>query len=139
MFADTDFVSGKKPDICPPGPLRDNSWANLDISGSQVQHLIRDLVSHHVAVTSTLPVFEAARIPGRPKLQQRMLNAMSAESAQSYLTARARVPSDSPGMALLRKRWTSKWLSSKLVDFCLLVPIRQEMVGCFPDSAISVR
>ncbi len=103
VFADTDFVSGKKPDICPPGPLRDNSWANLDISGSQVQHLIRDLVSHHVAVTSTLPVFEAARIPGRPKLQQRMLNAMSAESAQSYLTARARVPSDSPGMALLRK------------------------------------
>jgi len=102
VFADTDFVSEKKLDVCPEGPLRDNSWANLDINGSQVQELIRDLVSHHVAVTSTLPVFEAARVPGRPKLQQRVLDAMSAESSQSYL-ARARIPTDSPSLALLRK------------------------------------
>jgi len=59
-------------------------------------------VSHHVAVTSTLPVFEAS-VPGRPKLQPRILNAMSAESAQSYLTARANVPLDSPMTLLLRK------------------------------------
>jgi hypothetical protein len=59
-------------------------------------------VTHHVAVTSTLPVFEAG-VPGRPQLQQRTLGAMSAESAQSYLTARARVPLDSPRTALLRK------------------------------------
>jgi len=68
-----------------------------------VRELIQDLVSHHVAVTSTLPVFEASRVPGRPKLQERTLNAMSAESAQSYLTARARIPNGSPGMTLLRK------------------------------------
>jgi hypothetical protein len=83
-------------------PLRGNSWANLDINGSQVQQLIRDLALHHVAVTSTLPVFEVS-VPGRPKLQQRVLNAMSAESAQSYLTARARIAPDSPRTALLRK------------------------------------
>jgi Amidohydrolase family len=102
VFADTDFVSDKKKDICPQGAIRDGSWINLDVNSRQVQELIQDLVSHHVAVTSTLPVFEG-RVPGRPKLQQRTLNAMSAESAQSYLTARARVPSDSPGMVLLRK------------------------------------
>jgi len=67
-----------------------------------VQEMIRNLVSHHVAVTSTLPVYEASA-PGRPVLQPRTLDAMSAESAQSYLTARARVPLDSPRTALLRK------------------------------------
>jgi imidazolonepropionase-like amidohydrolase len=67
-----------------------------------VQELIHDLVSQHVAVTSTLPVFEA-HAPGRPRLQARTLAAMSAESAQSYLTDRARVALDAPMTALLRK------------------------------------
>ena len=42
-------------------------------------------------------------MPGRPKLQQRVLDAMSAESAQSYLTARARVSMDSPLVPLYKK------------------------------------
>jgi hypothetical protein len=67
-----------------------------------VQQMIHDLVTHHVAVTSTLPVFEAG-VAGRPRLQSRVLNAMFAESAQSYLTARANVELDSPMKALLRK------------------------------------
>jgi hypothetical protein len=46
-------------------------------------------------------VFEA-HAPGRPTLQPRTLDAMSAESAQSYLTDRARVALDSPMAALLR-------------------------------------
>jgi Amidohydrolase family len=100
VFADTEFVADKKPDVCPSGG--GSSWAKQDVNGAQVQQLIHDLVSHHVAVTSTLPVFEAS-VPGRPKLQPRILNAMSAESAQSYLTARANVPLDSPMTSLLRK------------------------------------
>ncbi len=79
-----------------------SSWAKQDVNGAQVQEMIRNLVSHHVAVTSTLPVFEA-HAPGRPTLQPRTLDAMSAESAQSYLTDRARVALDSPITALLRK------------------------------------
>jgi len=100
VFADTEFVADKKPDVCPLGGS--SSWAKQEVNGAQVQQMIHDLVSHHVAVTSTLPVFEAS-VPGRPKLQPRILNAMSAESAQSYLTARANVPLDSPMTALLRK------------------------------------
>ena len=100
VFADTEFVADKKPDVCPAGGSA--SWAKQDVNGAQVQALIHDLVSHHVAVTSTLPVFEISA-PGRPKLQSRTLEAMSAESAQSYLTARARVSMDSPMTALLRK------------------------------------
>ena len=101
VFTDTEFVADKQPDICPAGG-GSSSWAKQDVNGAQVQEMIQNLVSHHVAVTSTLPVYEAGA-PGRPPLQQRTLDAMSAESAQSYLTARARLASDSPRTALLRK------------------------------------
>jgi hypothetical protein len=47
-------------------------------------------------------VFEAS-VPGRPKLQRRVLDAMSAESAQSYLTARGMASLDSPMTSLMRK------------------------------------
>jgi hypothetical protein len=97
VFADTEFVADKKVDVCPSGGSA--AWAKQDVNGAQVQELIHNLVSHHVAVTSTLPVFEAG-VPGRPKLQSRTLDAMSAESAQSYLTARAYSSLDP---ALLRK------------------------------------
>src|ERR1700732_2911658 len=100
IFADTEFVTDKKPDVCPQGGSM--AWAKQDVNGAQVQELIHNLVSHHVAVTSTLPVFEAG-VPGRPKLQRRMLDAMSAESAQSYLTLRGGVSLDSPMASLMRK------------------------------------
>jgi len=100
VFSDTEFVENKKPDVCPAEA--GDSWLKQDVRGPHVQQLIQSLVSHHVAVTSTLPVFDAL-MPGRPKLQQRTLDAMSAESAQSYLTMRARVPLDSPMTALVRK------------------------------------
>ncbi|MGB0083156.1 MAG: amidohydrolase family protein [Terracidiphilus sp.] len=100
VFTDTEFVAGKKPDVCPEGG--EESWAKQDIDGPAVQALIHKLVANHIAVTSTLPVFESSA-PGRPKLQQRMLDAMSAASAESYLTMRATIPLNSPMTALLRK------------------------------------
>jgi len=47
-------------------------------------------VGHHVAITSTLAVFEAF-LPGRPLFEERQLQAMSPEAAISYLTAKERV------------------------------------------------
>ncbi|HEX9200252.1 MAG TPA: amidohydrolase family protein [Acidobacteriaceae bacterium] len=102
VFTDTEFVADKKPDACPAGLSRGDSWMALDVNGSKVQGLIRNLVEHHVAVTSTLPVFEAS-VAGRPKLQDRVLEAMSDASARSYLTMRARLSSSSPAAALMRK------------------------------------
>src|SRR3984957_13476752 len=110
VFADTEFVTDKKPDVCPQGGA--TAWAKQDLNGAQVQELIHNLVSHHVAVTSTLPVFEAG-VPGRPKLQRRMLDAMSAESAQSYLTLRASVSLDSPMTSLMRKEMDFELAFSK--------------------------
>src|SRR3984957_2583945 len=101
VFADTEFAPDKKSDVCPAsgGAM---AWIPLDVNGPRVQGLIQNLVWHHVAVTSNLPVFECG-VPGRPKLQRRTLDAMSAESAQSYLTARAGVTLDSPMTSLMRK------------------------------------
>ena len=100
VFADTEFVSSKKPDECPSGGSA--TWSNLAIDSPQVKSLIDNLVSHHVAVTSTLPVFEAM-VPLRPPLQSRVIQSMSTESAQSYLTERADIPSTSPMASLMRK------------------------------------
>ena len=101
VFTDTEFAADKKPDLCPPKE-GEEGWSKQEINGAQVQDLIHSLVSHHIAVTSTLPVFEAS-VPGRPKLEQRTLDAMSDEAAKSYLTARARVSLNSPVGALMRK------------------------------------
>jgi hypothetical protein len=101
VFTDTEFVTDKKPDQCPSdsGPT---SWATKDISSPEVQDLIRELVSHKVAVTSTLPVFEAS-VPGRPKVQQRMLDAMSPNARASYLARRSRIALTSTAGASMKK------------------------------------
>jgi enamidase len=60
----TDFVADKKPDVCPDRSIE--SLANLDIHGKEIKSLIDLLVAHHVALTSTLTVFETFT-PGRPE------------------------------------------------------------------------
>lgn len=102
VFADTEFVSDKKPDVCPAGRAGTMAWMNQEIQGPGVQALIHNLVGHHVAVTSTLPVFEASE-PGRPPLEQRVLDAMSPAALRSYLTERARIPLNSQIGAAIRK------------------------------------
>jgi hypothetical protein len=58
VFTDTEFVTDKKPDVCPASG-GSSSWSKQDVNGAQVQEMIRKPVSHHVAVTSTLPLIEA--------------------------------------------------------------------------------
>jgi len=109
LFADTEFVPNKQPDQCPQGGL--NSLRQLDLNGAAAQDTIRTLVSKNVAVTSTLPVFEAAGAPLAQSgigatsalLNPRVLNVMSTDARVRYLQSRARVSSDSNFVALLRK------------------------------------
>jgi len=93
VFTDTEFIADKKPDKCPATTSTTwptvSRWAMLDISGPEVQELIRKLISHHVAVTSTLPVFAASTLNAPPN--PRVLEAMSVTQRQSFLTARARI------------------------------------------------
>ena len=65
FFVSTDFVPTKEPDECPGQAVGQNAVAAQDPNGAAVRALIDTLVKRHVALTSTLTVFETF-VPGRP-------------------------------------------------------------------------
>lgn len=70
LLTDTEFWPGKQPDVCPV-TTDSAQYDALDIDGPDVRRTIADMVSHHVALTSTLGVFELyspSRIPLDPRL-----------------------------------------------------------------------
>lgn len=109
LFADSEFVADKKPDQCPLGVSA--SLRQLDLKSAAAQETIRTLVAKKVAITSTLPVFEAAGAPlsqsgigaSSALMNPRVFGVMSTDARVRYLTARARVSSTSDFIALLRK------------------------------------
>ena len=109
LLPDSEFVPNKQPDKC-PGAAVNASLRQLDLNSDAVKETIRMLVAKNVALTSTLPVFEA----GAPLTQSgigaasavmspRVLNVMNPDARVRYLTARSRIPADSPTPALVRK------------------------------------
>lgn len=80
----SDFVSDKKPDECPAAGVT-GSLAGVD--SARTAPLIRDLVAKHVALTSTLTVFETFT-PGRPAASPAALDAMLPEARDQYLRRR---------------------------------------------------
>lgn len=98
VYTDSEFVAGKQPDKCPARDTMAASWAGKSVTDPDIARLIRTLVAHQVAVTSTLPVFELT-VPSRPPVQRRTLDAMSGGARDSYLTYRAQLdPADpAPG------------------------------------------
>jgi len=52
--------------------------------------MIVDLVQHHVAMTSTLSVFEV-EVPGRPAIQRRVLDALSSDARSQFLANKLRM------------------------------------------------
>jgi imidazolonepropionase-like amidohydrolase len=90
LFVDTEFFPGKKPDVCPEKPEDADLMAKLDINTGPVHDTILYLVQHHVAVTSTLPVFEMGSFSGRPTMQKRVLDALSPDARSAVLWNRVR-------------------------------------------------
>ena len=105
FFVDTEFLPGKKPDQCPDKSEDPEGLAKLDANSGPMHDTILHLVQHHVAVTSTLPVFEMGSFPGRPTVQKRVLDALSPDSRSALLANRVR----STDAELLRKRYGSEW------------------------------
>jgi imidazolonepropionase-like amidohydrolase len=89
LITDTEFVPGRKPGVCPPQNETQAEMTKLNMTVGPAAETIRDLVAHHVAITSTLSVFEAM-IPGRPPMEQRVLDAMSPLASESYAKAKSR-------------------------------------------------
>jgi Amidohydrolase family len=76
----------------------------MDPSGPEAKNLIQTLVAHHVAVTSTLPVFEADAGPGRPPVRQAMLDVMTPQAREDFFLLRQ--PRSSPPKIDLAATWT---------------------------------
>lgn len=91
LLVDTEFNPRKVPGVCDSAPTFP-TIAKLDLNSAAVQAMIKDLIARHVAVTSTLPVFETF-VPNRPPLEARVLEALLPEAQVDYLAARARVAS----------------------------------------------
>jgi len=114
LLPDSEFVANKQPDKC-PGAAVNASLRTLDINSEPVKETIKTLVAKNVALTSTLPVFEAGAplasaqagptAIGAPSavLNQRMLNVMNNDARIRYLTARSRIAANSPSAELVRK------------------------------------
>jgi imidazolonepropionase-like amidohydrolase len=111
MYTDTEFAAGKSPDACLPGLATFNVTSTIDTAGPRVRELIDDLVMRHVAVTSTLPVFELI-VPGRPPLDQRVLDAMTPDARVNYLSRRTR-GSSAPSAALFKKEMEFEYAFAK--------------------------
>jgi imidazolonepropionase-like amidohydrolase len=109
LLASSDFVAGKKPDVCQNADVG-RSLRELDVNSPAAQELIRVLVEKHVALTSTLPVFEAGAPltqsgigAARAILNPRMLWTMSNDARIRFLSSRALIPANSPTPMLVRK------------------------------------
>src|SRR5438128_732963 len=113
LLPDSEFVANKQPDKC-PGAAVNASLRQLDLNSDAVKETIRTLVAKNVALTSTLPVFEAGA-PLAPSqsgptaigaasavLNPRMLNVMNTDARVRYLTARSRIAASSTTATLVR-------------------------------------
>ena len=100
-FVDTEFLAEKKPDQCPEKSEDPVGLAKLNATSGPMRDSIQYLIQHHVAVTSTLPVFEMGSFTGRPTLQKRLLDALSPDARSALLANRVR----SSDAAFLRQRY----------------------------------
>lgn len=87
FMAATDFVANKQPDVCPGQATGQQTVAALDPDGAPFKNLVKLLIDKHVALTSTMTVFETFT-PGRPVPPG--LDVLMPELAQQFLAAYTR-------------------------------------------------
>jgi hypothetical protein len=110
FFVNTQLDPEKKPDVCT------NNFGytleHMTPESADGKNLIETLVKHHVAITSTLPVFEGDSIDsgsgsgGHPRITQKAFDAMSPQARESVLFLRHRptsMPSPQTDIALVWK------------------------------------
>jgi imidazolonepropionase-like amidohydrolase len=91
FFVNTQLDPGKKPDQCSDG-TGTPTLLKMTPGSPAADALIKLLVDHHVAITSTLPVF-AQSVPLHEPLQARQMDVLSAEAKEAYLFSRNLVAS----------------------------------------------
>jgi imidazolonepropionase-like amidohydrolase len=88
LVVDTEFLPDKKPGACPSPAAANKALLGLEVTHGPIHETIADLVTRHVAITSTLPVFETF-VPNRAPLDAHVLDAMQPEARIAYLRRRA--------------------------------------------------
>jgi len=91
FFVNTQLDPGKKPDQCSDG-TGTPTLLKMTPGSPEANALIKLLVDHHVAITSTLPVF-AQSVPMHEPLQARQMDVLSPEAKEAYLYSRNLVAS----------------------------------------------
>jgi imidazolonepropionase-like amidohydrolase len=129
IVVDTEFFPGKKPGICPAKEAAEDFAKNVDIEGAPVQAMIRDLVSHHVAVTSTLAVFEIS-VPNRPAMRKmlRAKDALSPQGWSTYLKVRSSIAEENNPLSAVSLKKEMQFERDFVKAGGLL------MAGCDPTS-----
>jgi imidazolonepropionase-like amidohydrolase len=94
FFVNTQLDPDKKPDVCSQSE-GEETLARMEPNGPEAKDLIDTLISHHVAITSTLPVFEGDLGGGHPPLRQQVLEAMTPQAREDFFLLRQR-PSSGP-------------------------------------------
>lgn len=107
LLVDTEFFPWKEAGECPSRPEDMDFISKLEVQSGPLRETILDLIQHHVAVTSTLPVFEML-VPGRPALQQRVLDALSPDARSAVLANKVRA-SDAKAIKQRYKSDASPW------------------------------
>src|SRR5438045_7776827 len=79
LIVDSEFLPARKPGEC-KGEEDAVLMSKLDMNAGPVHEMILDLVARHVAMTSTLPVFEMGSFPGRPTFGLCVLVVLSPEA-----------------------------------------------------------
>src|SRR5271156_5566576 len=106
FFVNTQLDPGKKPDVCSDS-MGEFTLEHMAPGSAEAKDLIDTLVKHHVAITSTLPVFEGEAGGGRPPIRQQVLDAMTPEAREAFFYLRQRPasrPAPKTDGAMLFKR-----------------------------------
>jgi imidazolonepropionase-like amidohydrolase len=92
LVVDTEFYSQKKEGVCPGQNPPQAELAKMDVEAPEIQGTIKYLIDHHVAVTSTLAIFESFA-PNRPPMSQevRVRTSLLPDAWGSYATTRAAI------------------------------------------------
>ena len=86
FFVNTELDPGKQPDQC-PDTVGTPTLLKMTSGSPEANALIKLLVDHHVALTSTLPVFEQS-VPLHAPLEARQMDVLTPQAKESYLYLR---------------------------------------------------
>ena len=100
FFVNTQLDPGKQPDKCSEGTGTPTLLA-MKPGSAQATALIKLLVDHHVALTSTLPVFEQS-VPLHAPLQARQMDVLTPQAGNPIS-----IPAISSAAALARRAASS--------------------------------